>query len=333
MLKWLRRGAAALVGLVLVAVAGGAAYEATSRAKARESYPPPGRLVDLGGRRLQLDCRGEGSPVVVFQSGLDAMGSLSWSRVHDDVAKVTRACAYSRAGLMWSDPSPWRFSAGGAADDLHQALLVAGERPPYVLVAHSLGGPYALVYAHRYAFEIAGLVLVEASHPDQAARLDAAAGRSIRPESSQLALGDALAWTGLVRLVTARDPFGPPGTPAAVAGPGRAYLPSSVHALRAETDAVPATLAAARADTDLGDLPLIVLTRGTSAAPSGVKLPPGAAARIDAAWRALQDDETHWSTRGRHEVVADATHYIQFDRPDAVVDAVRDVVRQARAPR
>src|SRR5215471_8350339 len=105
MLKWIARVAVGLVGLLLLAVAGGAVYEQIARANAAKEFPPQGRLVDIGGRRIQLDCRGSGSPVVVFESGLDMLGSLSWAAVHDDIAKTTRACAYSRAGLMWSDSS------------------------------------------------------------------------------------------------------------------------------------------------------------------------------------------------------------------------------------
>jgi len=100
MIKWLRRISVGIVALVVLAVGGGATYEALARADAARRFPPPGRLVDIGGRRIQLDCRGAGSPVVVFESGLDSLGSLSWAAVHDGVAGFTRACAYSRAGLM-----------------------------------------------------------------------------------------------------------------------------------------------------------------------------------------------------------------------------------------
>ena len=69
-----------------------------------------GRLIDIGGgRHMQIDCRGSGTPTVVFEAGLDTMGSLSWSAVQDPVAATTRACAYSRSGIMWSEPRAREF--------------------------------------------------------------------------------------------------------------------------------------------------------------------------------------------------------------------------------
>ncbi|HJP59587.1 MAG TPA: hypothetical protein VJ865_06295, partial [Gemmatimonadaceae bacterium] len=104
MKKWLSRIGLAVVGIIALVVLTGAGYEVAGRRSAAREFPPPGKLVDIGGRRIQLDCRGSGTPIVVFESGLDMNGSLSWYSVHDSIAKQTRACAYSRAGVMWSDP-------------------------------------------------------------------------------------------------------------------------------------------------------------------------------------------------------------------------------------
>src|SRR5215468_3748086 len=98
MFKWLKRIGVGVIVLIGGVVAAGVIYEQIARANAGREFPPRGRLVDIGGRRIQLDCRGIGTPIVVFESGLDALGSLSWAAVHDNVAKTTRACAYSRAG-------------------------------------------------------------------------------------------------------------------------------------------------------------------------------------------------------------------------------------------
>jgi pimeloyl-ACP methyl ester carboxylesterase len=330
MIKWLRRAGVGIGGLFLLALLAGVIFEFGSRAAARRDYPPPGKLVDVGGRRIQLDCRGAGSPVVVFQSGLDLDGALSWAAVHDRVGQFTRACAYSRAGLMWSDPDGRPFSAEHAAEDLHEALARAGEKPPFVLVAHSLGGPYSMVFTRLYPSEVAGLVFVDASHPDQGERLRAAAGEPL--PLTDYSLGDALAWTGIVRLVTARGPLGPPSAPAAITRPVRAFLPASLHAFRKEADATPATSAAAGRLRRLGDRPLVVLTHGVPiAAPGAPWPPPSRAARVEAAWLDMQKDEAAWSTRGRQRVVAGTGHYIQFDRPDAVVAAVREVVDEVKS--
>src|SRR5215510_334494 len=98
----LKRMALGLAALLVAALAVGSGYEFTLRRRALREFPPPGRMVDIGGRKLQLDCRGTGSPIVVLESGLDMRGSLAWALVHDPIAATTRTCAYSRAGLMWS---------------------------------------------------------------------------------------------------------------------------------------------------------------------------------------------------------------------------------------
>jgi hypothetical protein len=119
MKKWIIYSGAAITSLLLLATIVGVVYEMTSRSRAAREFPPQGKLVDIGGRRMQLDCRGSGSPTVVFESGLDINGSLSWSAVHDEIAKTTRACAYSRAGIMWSDAKDGPQNAKTIAEDLH----------------------------------------------------------------------------------------------------------------------------------------------------------------------------------------------------------------------
>src|SRR5262245_47199434 len=94
--RWLKRIGLGLISLIVLAVVVGSVYAFFGRRAAASESPPPGKLVDIGGRRLHLDCRGSGSPIVVFEAGLDINGSLSWSAVHDSVARTTRACAYSR---------------------------------------------------------------------------------------------------------------------------------------------------------------------------------------------------------------------------------------------
>ena len=122
------------VTLTVVIVLIGITYEKFAQDQALIDFPPTGKLVDIGERKIHLDCRGYGSPIVVFESGLDTSGSLSWSMVHDKVAKTTRACAYDRAGMMWSDTrSNHQELLGKAiAEDLYETLSSADEKPPYV---------------------------------------------------------------------------------------------------------------------------------------------------------------------------------------------------------
>ena len=337
MVRWLKRIGLSLLVLVGLSLAGGVAYEQLARNQARKAYPAPGRLVDIGGgRHIQIDCRGQGGPTVVFESGLDTLGSLSWDAVHDKVAQTTRACAYSRAGVMWSDPAPRPFSATHVAQDLHAALAAVGEKGPYVLVGHSLGGPYLMTFVGLYGGDVAGVVLVDASHPDQIDRLRAAGGQGVSAQLAQAKLAGALAWTGIVRAVTSQSPPVPPTAPAAIRGPAAAWLPQTLGAPIDETQGLVDTLATAGRTRQLGDRPLVVLTHGAETSPEVLKAQKVTAQQDRAmtlAWQRMQGEEARWSTHSRHQIVADASHYIQFDRPDVVVAAVREVVEDVRVSR
>jgi pimeloyl-ACP methyl ester carboxylesterase len=323
----------------------GTAYEFWSRGQAVRRHPAPGKLVDIGGRRMQIDCRGEGQPTVVFEAGLDMHGSLSWAAVQDDVARTTRACAYSRAGIMWSDPQAGPQNGTTVAADLHALLANAGEKPPFVLVGHSLGGPYAMTYTKNYGDQVAGLVFVDASHPDQTWRFEEANPKSEKDKASGektaalMAVAAKLAWSGWVRIAAASLLPSPAkrATPVtdAVQREMLDFAPTSLDAALRESNAVEDTLAEAGKLRQLGDRPLVVLTAAMLYSDEILKMTGMTREQADkmaATWKALHDDEARWSQRSEHDVLDDSTHYIQFDRPDAVIAAVRKVVEQVRAP-
>ena len=332
-LRWLRRIGAAVLALLVVAAVAGAAYEMWSRQRAAAELPPPGTLVDIGERRIHLDCRGSGAPIVVFEAGLDVYGSVSWSAVHDAVAQTTRACAYDRAGILWSDRSSAARNADAIATDLHRALQAANEKGPYVMVGHSLGGPYAMTFTKQFGDDVAGLVFIDASHPDQQERIEEATGQPIEQPTAGPKLLAALAWTGLPRLLA--PSLGYPKAPEQANAALAAYLPSSLRPMLDELAALDETFGEAGTFRSLGDRPLVVLT---AMAPlraedlAALKLTPEQGLQLQAAWLELHEDEASWSSRGRHVRLDDARHYIQFDRPDAVIDAVREVVESIRTP-
>src|ERR1043166_103626 len=125
---------------------------------------PPGRLVDVGGWRLHLNCTGEakpGAPTVILEAGVGDF-SVEWSLVQPGVAGFARVCSYDRAGDGWSDLGPHPRTMHQIVYELHTLLERAGERPPYVLVGHSYGGWLVRLYQATYPAEVAGMVLVEA---------------------------------------------------------------------------------------------------------------------------------------------------------------------------
>jgi pimeloyl-ACP methyl ester carboxylesterase len=311
----------------LIAILSGAAYERVERERTARTFTAPGRLVDIGGRRIQIDCRGHGSPTVVFESGLDIYGSLAWSSVHDSVAKTTRACAYSRAGIMWSDPSGHPFEADSTAADLHAALTKGGESAPWVMVGHSLGGPYIAIFTSRYPREVAGLVMVDITHPDQFPLYEKAAGHPIMPTPLVPQIGAALAWTGLLRLMPSAPQ--PASWPEAMKESPSRFLPVSIIGLASEVAAIPATLRRMGDSRALGNRPLVVLCEGTGPSEEErnmMSLTVQKGRAVNQAHITLCGDMSRWSTTGRLEVVKESSHYVQIDHPDIVVSAVKEVV-------
>src|SRR5581483_7934196 len=156
------------IELVLLAMAAlaGMVYQARNVRRENALVHPPGQLVDVGGYRLHLYCTGSGSPTVVLDFGLDG-SYLDWFYVQPQIAEFARVCSYDRAGYGWSDSSSRPRLPSVMSEELHTLLANAGEKPPYILVGHSFGAFDVRMYAHKFPDEVAGLVLVDGSHPDE----------------------------------------------------------------------------------------------------------------------------------------------------------------------
>jgi pimeloyl-ACP methyl ester carboxylesterase len=332
----------AAAAAVLLAAPALSACESMYEAQAAREHPAPGKLVEVAdGRRIQIDCRGEGSPTVVFQSGGDLMGALAWQPVMEKVAAKSRACAYSRAGILWSDPARGAFKPEEVAHDLHAALKAAGEDGPYVLVSHSRGGLYSLIFAGLYKDEIAGMVFADSSHPDQEAKFREAGlsvGEYVSP-SQEMAL--ALKWTGLMRATT--YPADPSISPQV-----NAFYPKSAEANAREARQRSATMVEAGKYRDLQNWPVVVLARElpeqtqarrrADAHDDYLLSADGLVAGSDTpesevVWRRLQADLATWSSRARLQIVPESNHAFFFHRPDVVASAVDEVLAASRVVR
>lgn len=332
--RWMKWIAAGLAALLLLVIGAGALYEALGRRDAERRYPPRGAMVDIGGRRMHIDCRGTGSPTVILESGLGSGGTLDWTLVHDRIAQDTRTCAYDRAGIMWSDPKDTPQDAAAVALDLDALLRADRISGPLVLVGHSIGGPYIRTYVGRHGDQVAGLVMVDASHPDQVARLGKVVKADVHPGqvSRMLHGASALSWTGIVRFVASGKDI--PKLPHDASAKIAAYADRSVAGMASEVDGFDRTMDQARAVRSFGNRPLIVLTAmapHTAAQRAALKITPEEGARVKQVWKQMNAEQARLSTRGRQEIVPDADHYIQIDRPDTVIAAVRAVVAMVRA--
>ena len=157
----------------------------------------PGRLLDIGGRRLHAYAIGEGGPVVVLESSLAAT-SLSWRIVQNEIAKFTRVISYDRAGLGWSDAAAAPPTIARLVSDLRALLRAAQEPSPYILVGHSFGGLIVRAYADRYKDEVRGLVLLDPLRPDEWSPLSEERRRMLARGARLARRGATLARIGLV---------------------------------------------------------------------------------------------------------------------------------------
>lgn len=338
-LRWYWKTALFLALLLISLTCLGACYQFIGNWRDGRRFPQQGRSVQAGAVKLNLNCSGAGSPTVILETG-HGMSSIGWFNIQPEIAKFTRVCSYDRAGYGWSEAGPEPRTALQVAKELKLLLDAAGEKVPYILVGASLGGIYARVYAGLYPSDIAGAVLVDATHDDIQNRLDTvlpaaaikqrkeyeAAARRHGKRDRLLALLEVN--LGLERLKAAfdKDP-GPFGLSKDYLEETR-YLeqPSKFrNATASEMEAFPESGAEARSIGNFGDQPLIVLTAGGVNA-SNPLLTATDRDRIKNLWvHVLQVEEAHLSTRGKQIIIEDSGHVIQFERPDAVISAVREV--------
>lgn len=304
----------------------------------------PGRLIDVGGFRLHLNCAGEGTPSVVLDAALGA-SSISWSLVQPELARVTRVCSCDRAGLGWSEAGPMPRTAGRGADELHVLLERAGVPPPYVLVGHSFGGLVMRIFAKRYRQDAAALVLVDPAHPEDwirpAPKEQVQIDRGVklcRRGSFAARYGIARAVVGLVNigaltpargvaklvsrggLQSADENILAPmwKLPLEKRIPLRYFWtqPKFFEALESQIGTICTSAAEtlAAAEGGYGDLPLVTISCTN----------PGD-------YRIRQQEAlARLSTRGRHIVASNSGHWIPLDEPSLVIDVVRDLVLTLR---
>ena len=335
---------AALVGALAVPVVAGVICQAIGTWRDRRRFPPSGRLVRVNERQMHIHVTGEGTPTVLFESGMGA-SCLSWTMVQPQVAQFTRAVSYDRAGHGWSDPARGPRTAQQIAGELHTLLDATGVPGPYVLVGHSFGGYVNRAFAHLYRNEVVGMVLVDSVHPAEWENPTQEQLRMIEVGLRYAWIAAWLARLGFVRFCLARLARGSPrlgraaarafgiGTAAAVqriAGEIRKLpapilpvvralwsQPKNFVSLGQHVAALPVSAAQAVAASTLGDLPLVVLSGDHHAAP----------------YTDWQGDLAQLSSRGRHVVASDSGHWIHLDHPELVTVAIREVVATARSLR
>ena len=333
-------------GIFALVVASGVLYEQAQRSRDRERYPRVGRSVDIGGRTMQIDCAGSGQPAVILESGANWAMNLSvydaktmfsnggprpgysWVAVQRALAPVTTVCWYDRAGSGWSDLGPYPRDSASQARDLSALLRAAQVPPPYVLVGESSAALDTRVHAVLYPSEVVGLVMVNAADPGlfldpRSTRGKKAARIPQFVYHSQDAMAQLCNWVGFYRFAPVPPSPSPPTGLTAAEWNTIWYLTHSSKAIAALMQDIASwrlTSAEMREGGALGGRPLLVLNaRNIIASPEFFE-----------AWTNFQSDLARLSTRGKQIAVGGGASDLLYDAPDAIVDAVRQVLKEVR---
>jgi pimeloyl-ACP methyl ester carboxylesterase len=268
--------------------------------------PTPAFLdAEIGGQTVRYYCQGTGSPTVIIEQGggisLETVFSwerpVGWAALAPKIATLTRVCVYDRVGLGRSSKAERPRTSFDIAADLHSLLGAANIKPPYVLAGQSLGGMNALAFTHRYRNEVVGLVLIDSSHPQQLRRLNSVLPPR-RADESAIMQGF-------------RD------------GPDRAAMGGEWFDFGKNSDQF-------APDMSIGNIPLIVLTAAPQAPNDNSPLPREWQSAVESLHQELQRELAGTSSNSKHIVASKAGHNIQLDEPQLVLDAIMELVTEAR---
>lgn len=324
-----------VIGLLTI-VGLGAAYQWISTKRDDSKYPAPGKLIDVGGYSLHIHTTGEGGPAVILDAG-GGCNSLDWALVQPEIAKFTQVCSYDRAGFGWSEESSSTRTSQNFAKELHTLLQNAAIPTPYILVGHSLGGLNVRLYASLWPDEVAGIVLVESSHENQLERYPPPpASGWLQHFLSNKKICILMANLGLFRLL-----YTPMMHKVLHAFPSEirnAYCAKSntVASIRAKLEEIDKLKESSQQLKDaggtIGNKPLIVITaealaRNSELYSSSPEL-KDYIVKISKVHQELQKDLVNKSTQGK-QIFADSSHMITHEKPEVIVEAVRELVQQA----
>lgn len=314
--KWLFVG---LVSLIVVTLVGGRIYQVMSESDDLARYPAPGELVAVDDRMMHINCLGQGSPTVIFELGIGS-ASAAWSEVHEQVSQFTRACAYDRAGLGYSEPTEQPLRSSNVASRLQKLLRAARIEDDLVLVGWSAGGVYIREFYARYPERVKAMLFVDSSHEQQATRMPQTPGNGADP---MLKIAKHLAPFGLVRMSGILDHR-------VERGSGSDELKSRLKAIYhqshildtvwQESEAFNLDINATQPPPPVGDLPLIVLTRGE----------PDHSQQERDAQNQLQQELTLLSTNGKRIVASASGHHIYADQPELLIESIEELVLLVR---
>lgn len=315
---------------------GGLAAEAVLGRRDRRRFPPPGRRVDVGGHALHARMLGSGDPVIVLEAGAGEWSS-HWDRLPVQLSELSTVIAYDRAGLGWSDPGPPPRTAETLARELRQLLRVLAPDRPVLLVGHSIGAHVLRTFAHRYPFDLQGLVFVDGYHETLEAELAKAQVPSPAVSPMVLHIFWLAARLGLLR-ATRYSSLGPAGKDLPIPPSSRELIETLGRSARVLAGMLAEQRALPESDRQVAGLregievPVRVLTAAESLSERGTpsRYPRREFNRV---WREVNARLTELSDDAQQVTVEGTDHLIPLRSPRSVLDSVRAVLEAARAAR
>lgn len=331
-LKW-------LIASVALLLAVGGIFQFAMTQWDDHRYPPRGKLVDIGGLRLHINCTGTGSPAVIMEAGPDD-SLVSWQLVQPEISKFTRVCSYDRAGFGWSDAPNEPRSSSNVADELDRLLTRAGVPGPYVLVAFEYGALNVRMFTSRHREQVVGMVLVDPVHPDMHHRAPFTPSASTPDRFHRFlsaARFRAILWSvplGLPRILGwCRKTYTFPNQPNEWTrlAPEAAAQYCRLRAWRTEEAQATDEDGSMPAKTGpFGDMPLVMLSHDPQFGAFRRFFPPAKAAQAEETWAEMQEELRRLSSRSKRIVAKGSDRYVQIYRPELVVGAVQEIVNDAR---
>lgn len=271
---------------------------------------PQGRFVEVKQHRMHLDCSGAGPVTVVVDSGIGG-SSIEWFLVRESLGESVRFCAYDRAGYGWSDPGVASRTTKNISHELRMLLNNAGEKPPYLMVGHSFGGFTARYFAYRFPNDVMGLLLVDASHPDQISRMNklvtGTQKRTGGENPLQMPKGNSVENLPELQQLQA------------------GFLNSRRKAIFAQMDEIKYFQQSAeqvRQAMPLPNIPVLVVTRGKQVWPENKQ-----GLFMEKTWLDLQESLSALTINGRHLLATQSGHNIHLDQPELLSDQIRTMIR------
>ncbi|MGH4119513.1 alpha/beta fold hydrolase [Clostridium sp.] len=308
-----------VIALILIILFIGTLWQHAMSEYEKEVYNPPGQLRKVDNHNMHIYVEGESSPTVVFTVGSGTPCAYTdYYYIQKEISKTVRTISYDRPGFGWSEPTAIPRTIGNQVNELHELLCKAGEKPPYILVGHSLSSLEVIHYAQKYPEELVGIILIDGGNPTFYANYS---------EFSALALNrfsEAIRVTGIARALGNIGIF----LPFTYENQRQKSLPHDIQQVdkimfynKLGLDKNRNSLRTINENADevikngkIGDIPLVVLTAG-----NGTK-----------EWKESQIQLKSWSNNSKQEEVIGSSHYIHWNYPNVIIKKIHELIEMSK---